>query len=97
MRQVESLADSRKTCQEPSERRKEKQVPLPMDPKTRQHECSTPFGITKVGIAAVAVLLLYEHALVRPDDLTRVNLAFFHVNVIISMGLLVFGLADLVL
>ena len=50
-----------------------------------------------VGIAAVAVLLFYEHALVRPDDLTRVNLAFFHVNVIISMGLLVFGMADLVL
>jgi len=40
MRQVESLADSRKTCQEPSERWKEKQVPPPMDPKTRQHECS---------------------------------------------------------
>ena len=34
------------------------------------------------------MLLVYEHALVRPDDLTRVNLAFFHVNVVISMGLL---------
>ncbi len=33
--------------------RKEKQVPPPMDLKARQHECSTPFGITKVGIAAV--------------------------------------------
>ena len=61
-------------------------------------ELTYPLGkIFFVGIAAVAVLLLYEHALVRPDDLTRVNLAFFHVNVIISMGLLVFGLADLVL
>ena len=40
-------------------------------------------------------LLLYEHALVRPDDLTRVNVAFFQVNIVISMGLLVFGLADL--
>jgi 4-hydroxybenzoate polyprenyltransferase len=49
------------------------------------------------GVAAVACLLIYEHALVRPDDLTRVNLAFFHVNVIISMGLLVVGLADLTL
>ena len=47
------------------------------------------------GVAAVAALLVYEHALVRPDDLSRVNLAFFHVNVVISMGLLVIGVADL--
>jgi 4-hydroxybenzoate polyprenyltransferase len=40
------------------------------------------------GIAAVAVLLVYEHLLVRPDDLTRVNQAFFQVNGIISVGLL---------
>ena len=53
-------------------------------------------GIFFVGIAAAAGLLVYEHSLVRPDDLTRVNLAFFNVNVIISMGLLAFGLADLV-
>ena len=44
----------------------------------------------------MAVLLVYEHALVRPDDLTRVNLAFFQVNVVISIGLLAFGVADLV-
>jgi 4-hydroxybenzoate polyprenyltransferase len=50
-----------------------------------------------LGVAAAAVLLVYEHALVRPDDLTRVNLAFFHVNVVISMGLLVLALADLLL
>jgi 4-hydroxybenzoate polyprenyltransferase len=42
------------------------------------------------GLAAVAVLLAYEHWLVRPDDLTRVNRAFFHVNSVISIGL--FGL-----
>src|SRR3954447_16236527 len=47
------------------------------------------------GVAAVALLLIYEHALVCPDDLSRVNLAFFHVNVIISMGLLAIGVADL--
>ena len=47
------------------------------------------------GVAAVAGLLLYEHALVRPDDLSRVNLAFFHVNVLISVGLLIIGMADL--
>jgi 4-hydroxybenzoate polyprenyltransferase len=47
------------------------------------------------GVAAVAILLLVEHALVRPDDLTRVNLAFFQVNIAISLGLLAVGLADL--
>jgi len=39
--------------------------------------------------------LVYEHALVRPDDLTRVNAAFFNVNVIISVGLFVVGAVDL--
>jgi 4-hydroxybenzoate polyprenyltransferase len=46
------------------------------------------------GVVAVAALLIYEHWLVRPDDLARVNTAFFQVNVIISVGLLVVGLAD---
>jgi 4-hydroxybenzoate polyprenyltransferase len=49
------------------------------------------------GIIAVAALLAYEHALVRPDDLTRVNLAFYQVNIAISLGLLVFGVADLLI
>jgi 4-hydroxybenzoate polyprenyltransferase len=47
------------------------------------------------GVGAVAVLLVYEHALVRPNDLTRVNVAFFHVNSIISIGLLLVGTWDL--
>jgi 4-hydroxybenzoate polyprenyltransferase len=49
------------------------------------------------GVAAVAVLLIYEHALVRPDDLTRVNVAFFQVNIAVSLGLLACGVADLLL
>lgn len=48
-----------------------------------------------VGVAAVAALLIYEHALVRPDDLTRVNAAFFNCNAIVSLGLLAVGLLDL--
>ena len=48
-----------------------------------------------LGVAAVAVLLLIEHWLVRPDDLTRVNIAFAQVNMAISLGLLVVGVADL--
>ncbi len=49
------------------------------------------------GIVAVAGLLVYEHWLVRPDDLDRVNVAFFNVNAIISAGLLLVTCADLLL
>jgi 4-hydroxybenzoate polyprenyltransferase len=47
------------------------------------------------GVAAVAVLLVYEHLLVRPDDLSRVNAAFFNVNAVISLGLFIVGTLDL--
>jgi 4-hydroxybenzoate polyprenyltransferase len=40
------------------------------------------------GLAAVGALLVYQHALVRPDDLSRVNRAFFHVNAVISVAVL---------
>jgi 4-hydroxybenzoate polyprenyltransferase len=57
-----------------------------------------PFGgVWWTGVAAVAALLAYEHAIVRPDDLARINTAFFNVNAIISLGLLVVGTADLIL
>ncbi len=42
-----------------------------------------------VGVAAAALLLSYEHWLVRPDDLSRVNRAFFQVNGVLSVGLFV--------
>jgi 4-hydroxybenzoate polyprenyltransferase len=41
------------------------------------------------GLAVVTALLAYEHWIVRPDDLSRVNLAFFQVNGVISVGLFV--------
>ncbi|MEX2317192.1 MAG: UbiA-like polyprenyltransferase [Pirellulales bacterium] len=47
------------------------------------------------GVAAVGVLLVYEHLLVRPDDLSRVNAAFFNVNAVISLGLFAVGTLDL--
>lgn len=50
-----------------------------------------------VGVAVIAVLLLYEHRLVRPDDLTRVNQAFFGVNAVVSLGLLAVSVVDLLL
>lgn len=49
------------------------------------------------GVLAVGVLLVYEHGMVRPDDLSRVNRAFFHVNAVVSVGLLVAGCVDLLL
>jgi 4-hydroxybenzoate polyprenyltransferase len=56
-----------------------------------------PLGpIYYLGVTAVAALLIFEHALVRPDDLTRVNVAFFQVNIMISLGLLVVTVVDLV-
>jgi 4-hydroxybenzoate polyprenyltransferase len=48
------------------------------------------------GVAIVAALLAYEHALVRPEDLSRVDVAFFQANIAISLGLLAVGVADLV-
>ncbi|HEY0980677.1 UbiA-like polyprenyltransferase [Schlesneria sp.] len=48
-----------------------------------------------VGIIAVSGLLLYEHSLVTPADLTKVNIAFFNVNAVVSLGLLAIGLADI--
>ena len=57
---------------------------------------SFPWGwIYWTGVVAIAGLLVYEHLLVRPDDLHRVNMAFFHVNSIISVGLLIVGATDL--
>jgi 4-hydroxybenzoate polyprenyltransferase len=41
------------------------------------------------GLTAVGVLLIYEHALVRPSDLSRVNAAFFTINGWISVLLLI--------
>jgi 4-hydroxybenzoate polyprenyltransferase len=53
--------------------------------------------VFSAGVVFVGCLLAYEHWLVRPDDLARVNLAFFHVNAVISLGLLVVALADILL
>ena len=49
------------------------------------------------GVALAAGLLVYEHSLVRPGELERVNLAFFNVNAVISLGLLAVGLVDLLI
>jgi 4-hydroxybenzoate polyprenyltransferase len=50
-----------------------------------------------LGVAGVAILLAYEHWLVRPDDLSRVNQAFFNVNGVISVGLFLVVVLELAL
>jgi 4-hydroxybenzoate polyprenyltransferase len=47
-----------------------------------------------LGVAAVAALFVYEHSLVRPDDLRRLDAAFFTVNGVISVVFLGFVLVE---
>jgi 4-hydroxybenzoate polyprenyltransferase len=48
------------------------------------------------GVGLTAIVLGYEHAIVRGEDLSRVNRAFFTANGIIGIGLFGFALADLI-
>lgn len=52
-------------------------------------------GFAIAGIVAVAALLLWEHLLVSPRDLSRLNAAFFTMNGVISVIFFVFVAADL--
>lgn len=47
------------------------------------------------GVAVAVALLFYEHRLVRADDLSRVGIAFFNLNGLLSTGMLVFTLLDI--
>lgn len=52
--------------------------------------------IAMAGVLAVAVLMIYQHSLVKPDDLSRMNAAFFTTNAFVSLILLLtFGSAIL--
>ena len=58
------------------------------------------FGLGKLavaGVIAVAVLLLYEHSLVHPTNLSKLNAAFFTMNGVISVVFFVFIAGDLLL
>jgi 4-hydroxybenzoate polyprenyltransferase len=50
-----------------------------------------------IGVAAVAGLLAYEHALVSPSDQRRLDAAFFTMNGVISLTFFAFVLADVTL
>ncbi|HSY92843.1 MAG TPA: UbiA-like polyprenyltransferase [Candidatus Binatus sp.] len=53
--------------------------------------------IAAVGVLAVILLLVYEHSLVRSDDLSKLNAAFFTMNGVISVLFFVFVAGDLLL
>ena len=53
-------------------------------------------GVYLTGVVLVAGLLVYEHSLIKKDDLSKVNMAFFNVNGIISIGLMIFVVVDCV-
>lgn len=60
-----------------------------------------PLSVPQLGpiywlaLAAIACLLVWEHSIVRPDDLSRVNEAFFNANAVIGVVLLAAIAADL--
>jgi 4-hydroxybenzoate polyprenyltransferase len=53
--------------------------------------------LSLAGVAAVIALLIYEHGLVKPSDLSRVNAAFFTVNGYVSLLFFAFWAADILL
>jgi 4-hydroxybenzoate polyprenyltransferase len=51
-------------------------------------------AISIAGVVVIAGLLMYEHGIVKPDDLSRVNAAFFTMNGWVSVLFFVFWAAD---
>ncbi len=54
-------------------------------------------ALSFIGVLAISALLIYEHGLVKPHDLSRVNAAFFMVNGYVSVLFFVFWAADILL
>lgn len=54
-----------------------------------------PVGIFYfIGVLFVAAMLVYEHSLLKKDDLSKINAAFFNVNGYVSIGIFLFILID---
>ena len=51
-------------------------------------------GIFAAGILATAAALAYQHAIVKPNDVSRIDAAFFTANGFVSVALSAFGIAD---
>jgi 4-hydroxybenzoate polyprenyltransferase len=54
-------------------------------------------ALALAGVAAIVTLLIYEHSLVKADDLSRVNAAFFTMNGYVSVLFFIFWAADIFL
>jgi 4-hydroxybenzoate polyprenyltransferase len=50
--------------------------------------------VFRAGLVVIGFLILYEHLLVRADDLKNIPVAFFNVNAAVSLILLVFTVTD---
>ena len=50
-----------------------------------------------IGVGIVVLIFIYEQVIVKPDDLSRVNLAFFTLNGMISLVLMALSIADILL
>ncbi len=58
----------------------------------------TPLGwVYLIGVLIAGAIMIYEHSLVKPTDLSKVNVAFFTMNGILAMVMLVFTIGDLLL
>ena len=51
-------------------------------------------GIYYLGLLVVCGLIAYEHSLVKPHDLSRLDAAFFNMNGYISVTIFLFTLVD---
>ena len=54
-------------------------------------------SIYLIGVGIVVAILVYEHVIVKPDDLSRINLAFFTLNGMVSLVLMVLSIVDLLI
>nr|WP_261179278.1 UbiA family prenyltransferase [Anaerobacillus sp. CMMVII] len=58
----------------------------------------SPLGwVYLIGVLISGAIMVYEHSLVKPHDLSKVNVAFFTMNGILSVVMLVFTIGDLIL
>jgi 4-hydroxybenzoate polyprenyltransferase len=48
-----------------------------------------------IGVVATTGLLVYEHMIIAPDDMSRIDVAFFTVNSYVASVLFLFTLADM--
>ncbi|MCA1580989.1 MAG: putative 4-hydroxybenzoate polyprenyltransferase [Acidobacteria bacterium] len=54
-------------------------------------------GLFGIGLALTGAALVYQHSIVRPGDLSRVDSAFFTANGFVSVALAAFGIADVLI